>query len=465
MKTFKNLGIGVPELLLPRADLDMTRWAVVACDQYTSEPEYWQRVADLVKDAPSTLHLIYPEAYLGEPESDRRVDRIRAAMRAYLEEGVLEEKTGFVYLERRLGAATRHGLMVALDLDAYDYNKSSRSLVRPTEGTMVERLAPRIKVRQGAPIELPHIMVLIDDPDDTVIGAAREASSDLPALYDFELMLGGGHLAGWLVDAPGVEAKIADALATLADPVRFAERYDVAADVPPLLYAMGDGNHSLATAKAIWDEAKKSLEEGSADPSAIETDPRRYALVELVNLHDEALVFEPIHRVLFDIDASYDLITQMKRFFEGRARFTDVASLEALTEQVDASTSARQRFGVIWDAGYLVVEVTKSDSNIPIGSAQAFLDPIVKPATSKRWTMCTAQSRSIDLEKSPGTWASFSREWTTRALSNRDPRRCPPEKNILARRGRRKAILHGESAPFRSTISTKSARPGRPRTK
>lgn len=370
MKTYAKIALGVPEILLPAPQVRPETWAVIACDQYTSEPEYWQRVDQEVGEAPSTLHLIYPEVFLAEPEPDNRIRAIGDRMRAYLRDGVFQTHSGMIYVEREAAGRTRRGLMVCLDLDAYDYNRGSASLIRATEGTIVSRLPPRVKVRQGAPLELPHIMVLIDDPQDTVMGPLAAAKADLPALYDFELMLGGGHLRGYSVSAPDDEAAVVSALTDLADPKAFARRYDLGPDAHVLLYAMGDGNHSLATAKAIWE----GLKAAAPDPEDLAHDPRRYALVELVNLHDPALVFEPIHRVLFGVADVSGILADMQSYFGAGASFRSVPSLESMYEQVDASTAQRQRFGIVQGEHQVVVEIRDGGSNLPVGTLQTFLD-------------------------------------------------------------------------------------------
>ncbi|HEY2977209.1 MAG TPA: DUF1015 family protein, partial [Burkholderiaceae bacterium] len=192
-------GFRLPHLCLPRPGIDLRKWAVIACDQHTSEPEYWQQVAQEVGDAPSTLHLIFPEVYLGAADAPARIGRIQETMRRYLADGLFVEREGAVYVERTVGSRTRRGLMLELDLEHYDYSAVSSSLIRPTEGTMVARLAPRIEVRRGAALELPHILVLIDDPGRTVIEPLAAAHDALPRLYDTDLMCGGGHVAGHAV--------------------------------------------------------------------------------------------------------------------------------------------------------------------------------------------------------------------------------------------------------------------------
>ncbi|MCK9171921.1 MAG: DUF1015 domain-containing protein [Desulfuromonas sp.] len=296
MKVFESIGLAVPQILLPAPQVDLRRWAVIACDQYTSDREYWQQLAQQVGEAPSTLQLIFPEVYLEDADAAERVAAIQQRMEAYLAEGLLQPQApGFVLIERATPQVpVRHGLMVALDLECYDYSTGSTSLIRATEGTIVERLPPRIRVRRGAALELPHIMVLIDDPQHTVIEPLLRQK--LPPLYDFELLGGAGHLRGYAVQRPALLQQVADALATLADPQGFRQRYPDHPEV--LLYAMGDGNHSFATAKAIWQEIRSEID----DPALLARHPARYALVELVNLHDAGLEFEAIHRVLFDVD-------------------------------------------------------------------------------------------------------------------------------------------------------------------
>ena len=272
------------EILLPRRGVDLTKWAVVACDQFTAQPEYWRQAEALVGQACSTLRLTLPEAWLDEREA--RIPAIHAAMREYLADGTLVPavRDGFVLVERRTPAGVRPGLVAALDLEAYDFRPGSRSLIRATEGTVLERVPPRVRVRAGAPVELPHVMMLIDDPRRTVIEPLLARRDSLRPLYDFELMLGGGHLRGWAVEGADAAAVFAavDALNTRSE---------------GLLYAVGDGNHSLAAAKQCWLDIRKDL-----TPEQRERHPARWALVELVNLACPALVFEPIHRLLTGVE-------------------------------------------------------------------------------------------------------------------------------------------------------------------
>ncbi len=376
MKKFPNLGIAVPNVMLPKEGVDLAKWAVIACDQFTSDREYWQEVKDQVGGAPSTLNVIFPEVYLNDGDGDTRIPQIRGTMEQYVKDGVLVEKEGLIYLERQAGGATRKGLVVCMDLEAYDYNKGSSSLIRATEGTILDRLPPRVKIRKGAPIELPHIMVLVDDPDDTVIGPLTSAKGNLEKVYDFDLMLDSGHLTGYRVNDEQLEKGITDALGALGEPEKFASRYGLSSDMPVLLYAMGDGNHSLATAKAIWETAK----EEASDKATVMDSPLRYALVELVNLHDESLVFEPIHRVLFELKEGRDPAFEMQKAFGDRCTVATVDAQDVMVKEVDEQTGDTHKIGVITSAGFRVVSVTGSNSNLPVGTLQGFLDGFMKDA-------------------------------------------------------------------------------------
>ena len=281
-----NNALHTARILLPRDGVAPEKWAVVACDQFTAQPEYWRQADALVGDAPSTLRLILPEAWLAEGEA--RIPAIHAAMAKYLADGTLETavQDGFVLVERDTPAGARPGLVVALDLEAYDYNPGSASLIRATEGTVLERVPPRARIRAGAPVELPHVMMLIDDPGMTVIEPLLARRTALRPLYDFELMMGGGHLRGWAVEGEAVRG-VFDAIDALN------------AKADGLLYAVGDGNHSLAAARKCWLEIRDTL-----PAEARANHPARFALVELVNLACPALVFEPIHRALFGVNPS-----------------------------------------------------------------------------------------------------------------------------------------------------------------
>jgi uncharacterized protein (DUF1015 family) len=395
MRTFEPIALGIPEILLPRQGLDPTKWAVIACDQYTSEPEYWAKTATVVGDAPSTLNLIYPEVFLHEPEADKaaRIARIRETMARYLAQGLFRSEEGIVYVERKTGGHIRRGLVVALDLEAYDYRKGASTLIRATEGTILERIPPRVRIRDGAPLETPHIMVLIDDPADTVIGPLAAAKDRMPRLYDFELMLGSGRLAGYRIADPAVEAGIARSLSALADPRAFSSRYGLPAGTPVLLYAMGDGNHSLATAKTIWETTK----EKATDKTAVMASPLRYAMVELVNLHDPALVFEPIHRVVFDIAPGRDLAAEAKAYFDGRAEHLPMCCEHIMKETVEEQSGRPHKIGTISPAGFGMLEIEASGPNLPVGSLQGFLDAFMQSGGAREIDYIHGTASTINL--------------------------------------------------------------------
>ncbi len=359
----------VPRICLPKAGVDLERWAVVACDQYTAEPDYWQAVAQKVGTAPSTLHLTFPEVYLAQADAPARIARIQATMREYLAQGLLVEREGAVLVERTVSGHTRHGLMLELDLEHYDFAAGSISLIRPTEGTIVERLAPRIEVRRGAELELPHILVLIDDPLRTVIEPLAAARAAMPALYRTPLMQGGGELAGWAVPA-SLMAAASLALSALGTPQACASRYGLPASTPPMLFAVGDGNHSLATAKAIWDSQKSQA--GLQHPS-------RHALVEIENIHDAALVFEPIHRVLFGVQG--DVRQALAQAFGERLRCTEAPDADAMRRQVQAAARTGQACGLVGPgARFAVLEFNDVASPLVVGTIQAFIDGFLAQA-------------------------------------------------------------------------------------
>ena len=370
MRVHESLALGVPDILLPIPGTDLSKWAVIACDQFTSEPEYWNRVKEFVGVAPSTLNLIYPEVYLGEAQADDRIARIREHMQLYLQNKILTEASGFVYVERQTGSGIRNGLMVCLDLEHYDFKKGSKSLIRATEGTILSRIPPRVKIREGAPLEIPHIMVLIDDPENIVMGPLTAPKASLKRLYDFELMMGSGRVSGYSVDDVGLEKGVISSLRSLADPEAFAVKYGLKPGTPVLLYAMGDGNHSLATAKTIWEKTKEMTQ----DNNAVLRSPLRQALVELVNLHEQALIFEPIHRLLFDLAPGRNLIGDMERYYRGRFRYAECQSPEEVLAMVDRQKGSPHRIGLVTSAGFGAIEVFEPDSNLPIGTLQNFLD-------------------------------------------------------------------------------------------
>ncbi|MEA4929129.1 MAG: DUF1015 domain-containing protein [Candidatus Limiplasma sp.] len=339
----QDLFIRTGELLIPAPDVDPTAWACVACDQYTSQPEYWHEVEALVGDRPSTLRLVLPEIYLDQ--AAQRIPAIHQAMLDALAQGWLVPgvRDGFILTERSTGSGDRLGLVVLLDLEGYDYRPGSRTPVRATEGTIEDRIPPRLAVRRGAALELSHVLLLADDPHQTVLEPLLARSDTLPLLYDFPLMQGGGHVRGYAVQG-------ADAVAVLAALRALWERHPGG-----MLLAVGDGNHSLATAKAAWEERKAHLTQAEqAD------DPARYAMVEIVNIHDDALTFEPIHRVLFHVDGDA-LLTDWRAHAQG-ADYSLVCD------------AAGQPVELVYGGKAVPLSICGSGAPLAVGALQTFLD-------------------------------------------------------------------------------------------
>jgi hypothetical protein len=364
-----KIALTLPEILLPNPKINLQQWSVVACDQYTSQPDYWQKVKQISDQQPSTLNVIFPEVFLEETNKEHRITTINDTMQEYLDDNILVPMTtkGFVLVDRKTSQApSRKGLIVAIDLEQYDFNKGSQTLIRATEGTIVDRLPPRIKVRQDAAIELPHIMVLIDDPDQTVIEPLFEQHPT--ELYNFELMMDSGHLKGYAIDTPELLQQVTQALETLASPEVFAKKYG-AENKEVLLYAMGDGNHSLATAKAIWESIKQK-----ADDAQTEMDnPARYALVELVNIHDQGLQFEPIHRVIFNVNPE-QLLTDMQTHFSGNCsihRCTDEAQMKQQADKANINDVHIIPFNDV--SGYGYIQINHPAFTLELATIESFL--------------------------------------------------------------------------------------------
>lgn len=367
MKTFEDIGIQIPQIYLPRKGTNLTKWAVIACDQFTSEPEYWQEVEKIVGKAPSTYNLVLPEVYLEKPGESGHIQSIQATMREYLEKGILKPRDGLIYVERTTHGKTRRGIVLCLDLERYDFTKGSTSLIRATEGTIVERLPPRMRIRTGATLELPHILVLIDDPQRTVIEPVGKGKAGLEKIYDFDLMLDSGHLTGYAV-IETFEAQVVSSLRDLAKAEVFSAKYGVGLDKPVLLFAMGDGNHSLATAKSVWERIK---------PEVGLNHPARYALIELENVHDEGLEFEPIHRVLFSLKK--DIFASMKAHFGSDYSFTSVAGSGEMVKAVDETKGSRHVIGLVGGGReFGILEIAHPSSNLPVGTLQSFIDEFMK---------------------------------------------------------------------------------------
>jgi hypothetical protein len=399
----ERIGVTVPEIYLPGAGTDYRKWAVVACDQYSSEREYWEEVDREVNGNPSTLRLIFPECYLGDSDKDTRIATIQKTMQDYLDEGILSPRGhGFMLVERTtpFEEKPRLGLVVAVDLERYQYGKDSKSLIRPTEGTIVERLPPRMQIRRGAPLELPHIMILIDDPRKTVIEPLYQKRLYFERAYDFDLMKNSGHVRGWFIKEEAEFARISEAFENLADPEAFRAKYGVD---EVLLFAVGDGNHSLATAKAIWEETKAAFAGHPDAETILASHPARYALVELVNLYDEGLPFHPIHRVLFNIEAQ-DFLGMLAGAGAEIQYTSDAAQAFAI---VDASATGAQtagcthRFAFVTEnrAGTITFEAPRA--GLAVATIQEYIDIYRKdhPEAGIDYIHGTASTESLGRKK------------------------------------------------------------------
>lgn len=327
----KKYGFMPADILLPKKDFE--KWAVVACDQFTSEADYWNAVEKTVGDAPSTLRITLPEIYLEDGDTEKRIADINVTMEKYLENGVFEEhKDAMIYVERTQSDGTvRHGIVGAIELCDYDYRKGSKALIRATEQTVIERIPPRVKIRKDASVELPHVLLLTDDPEKTVIEPIKAVKDKLTVAYDFDLMQGGGHITGWFLRPEDIE-RVGLAVNALCD-----------GKEDKMMFAVGDGNHSLATAKECSNLSDSPL--------------ARSALVEVVNIHDDSIQFEPIYRVLFGVEP--ELV---------------IAQLAA-----DLGTDGEDYHKFICCFGDEECELhLKPTSKLPVGTLQTWLDDYIK---------------------------------------------------------------------------------------
>ena len=364
-KTFNRFGIQIPRIMLPAKTTAMEKWAVIACDQYTSQKDYWTRVNELTEGKPSALNLVFPECYLEDGDTDARIESINSKMKDYVDNSVLTEPTeGFILLKRDTPKTkNRWGLMTALDLEQYDFSKDSKSLIRATEGTILDRIPPRVKIRENALLELPHIMVLIDDPEKSIIEPLVKVRDSMEKLYDFDLMMNSGHLSGYRINSEEHLSTLASKLETLGNPDKLKAKYK---SDKAFLFAMGDGNHSLATAKTIWEGYKK---ENAGDPDLM-NHPSRWALVELVNIYSEGIEFEAIHRTIFDINTEDFLKSLIK---EKQFKITEFSNLEDLMTEVD-NAGEKQCCGYSCEDGFGLIEALKPTSSIIAGTIQNFID-------------------------------------------------------------------------------------------
>ncbi len=323
------------DILIPDS-CDLTKWSVVACDQYTSQNDYWERVKNYVGDSPSTLNLVFPEVYLDEGE--KRINKINNTMNEYINGSVFKEfKNSLIYVERTLlNGNVRKGIIGSIDLEEYDFNKGSKSKIRATEGTVIERIPPRVKIRENASLELPHVMLLVNDENCTLLEKVKKGES----IYDFDLMENGGHLKGYLIDESESDA--------------FINRLDDFSKTAPdqLVFAVGDGNHSLATAKTCWENIKKNLSD-----EEIKKHPARFCLVEIENIHDASLIFEPIHRVVFDVEPE-KIVNELFSYYDGTS----------------FDNNGGQEIKFVYKNIEKSIFINNSPSNLAVGTLQRFLD-------------------------------------------------------------------------------------------
>lgn len=358
---FERLGLMPCDIMIPKKDVDLEKWAVVACDQFTSQKDYWEKAEDFVGDSPSTLKMIFPECYLEDDDADRRIENINRTMNEYVAEGIFDTyEDCFFLVKRTCGSSSRHGLMACLDLDRYSYEKGSRSLIRATEATILSRIPPRKKIRKDAPLELPHIMVLISDEKKTVIEPLYENRASLKKVYDTSLMADGGKLEAYLVDSDEDKKRILDAFNVL---------YDALDDHNPLLFAMGDGNHSFATAKSCWEDIRKDLSEEER-----KTHPARFCLVELENIFDPGLVFEPIHRVLFNVPEDV-FLSELRKNAES-VELETIGCRNCIAKR-NADQSV-QGFGYCTSDKHVFVRLKNASSNISAGTIQKVIDTLIE---------------------------------------------------------------------------------------
>lgn len=365
MKAFEKYGVAIPQILLPK-NIDMPSWAVVACDQYTQDRDYWKNAANAAAGKPSSLNLIFPEVYLNDADKDERIKKIQETMRSYLDNKVFEEpQEECIYIERKTGyGRTRKGLVLCIDLEKYDWKPGSKALIRATEATVPERIPPRMKIRNGAALELPHIMLLANDKEDLLVGGAGKIAKKSPPVYDGDLMQNSGHITGWAVKGGEAEKTLENALASLA-------KAGTDKNGDTFLFAVGDGNHSLATAKAVWEENKAFLPPDS---------PVRYALVEVVNIYDEGLTFEPIHRVLFSLD-SEEILNAVAQKLGGA--ITTLPDAKTLEKEVSCKTEDGARYGFIFadkhNGGKAVFKMLQTPvKDLAIAALQPVLDGFLK---------------------------------------------------------------------------------------
>jgi len=388
-----KIGIAMPHILLPRQDIDLKTWAVIACDQYTQDEAYWESVYQNIANKASTGHFIFPEIHLEKPGKAERIQKIHQEMQKALASDTFDsEFKGFVYLERQTAyQKNRRGLVVAVDLEAYDWQPQARPLIRASEGTVTDRLPPRMDIRRKAGLESPHIILLIDDEEDLLFSAISSRCTQQPPAYQGKLMGNAGSLAGWKITDAQEHQAIASAFEKLAEKAK--TRYGTA-DPSPFLFAVGDGNHSLATAKAIWDEFKT---ENKDMPHLLEH-PARYALVEIENIYDPAIQFEPIHRALFNINMA-ELIKALARL--PVLSTEQIESPQKLAKLLAEGDGGPIRYGVV--AGQTAFLLNTGLTGLATEPLQPILDAFVAAKAERTIDYLHGSEETIEVAQRPNT--------------------------------------------------------------
>ncbi|MBR5646438.1 MAG: DUF1015 domain-containing protein [Treponema sp.] len=368
MKQLNELGLQIPQILLPK-NLDIKTWSVIACDQYTQDEDYWKKAEQTAGNNPSTLRLILPEVYLNSPDKNERIQKIRATMNDYLNNGVFNKAENcFVAIERKTAfGRTRKGLLAQIDLDTYEWKPFSKANIRATEATIVERIPPRMEIRKGAPLELPHIMLLVNDREHKLVEGTLSLVKNKEPLYSGELMNNGGSIKGWKVSSKEEIEYVRGELNQIAEK-------NTASDGSIFLFAVGDGNHSLATAKAVWEEHKRKLLADGATEDEIRNSRVKYALVEIVNLYDEGLTFEPIHRVIFNTDSRMLIKTLAEKLGGKITGLSDKKELEMSVKK----SSADFGFTFMEDNQQKYVLLTTDIKELAVARLQPEIDSYLK---------------------------------------------------------------------------------------
>lgn len=358
---FKEIGFIPTDILIPKKDINLSKWAVIACDQFTAQSEYWDEVEDYVGNKPSTLNLIYPECFLYENNREARINKINSKMKEYFQSDIFDEyKESFILVKRTINGKERLGLIGALDLDKYDYSKDSKSLIRATEQTIEDRIPTRKQIRKDAILESPHIMVLISDKNKSVIEPIANNTNKLNKIYDFELMKDSGHLEGYLISSPDDFESIYNALSKIESSLEPNNK---------MLFAMGDGNHSFATAKSCWEDIKKSL-----TPEEAKNHPAKYCLVEIENIYDNSLIFEPINRILFNVTEN-EFLSELEKYADG-IEFETVHCKNCIN--LRNKDQNIQGFGYCTKDKHVYVRINKPKYSISASTIQKVLDNLIE---------------------------------------------------------------------------------------